>query len=50
MKMTTAYALAWISVAFCISIAIIATGKLWPLWLFILPANISFNTKTEEEY
>ncbi|WP_154657910.1 hypothetical protein [Fictibacillus gelatini] len=41
MKPTTAYALIWLSVAIPVSVGIIVTKSLVPLWALIIPGCIS---------
>lgn len=41
MKITTAYALAWIAISVAVTAGIIVTGSLMPLWTFLIPASIS---------
>ena len=42
MRATTAYAIAWMSVAAAASVGIITTESLMPLWAFLIPASISY--------
>ena len=42
MKMTTAYAMIWISVAIAVSVGIVVTGSLEGLWAFLIPAMITW--------
>lgn len=41
MKATTAYATIWLSVAAAVSVGIIVTGTLMPLWALIIPLMVS---------
>lgn len=41
MKATTAYALVWLGVGLTISVGMIVSGSLIPLWAFLFPAMIS---------
>jgi hypothetical protein len=45
MNIAIAYALIWISVSVAISVGILVTGSLMPLWAFVLPALISVSSK-----
>lgn len=47
MKMTTAYALAWISVAAGVSVAVYITKSAAPLWTFLIPACIGFSSESK---
>ncbi len=47
MKITTAYALIWIAVSVGVSVGIIVTKSLAPLWTFIIPALIRVNSEGE---
>lgn len=44
MKVTTAYALAWISVATTVSIGIVVSKSLIPMWFLLIPACISISS------
>lgn len=38
MKLTTMYAFIWFATAIAVSVAIIVTGKVTPLWAMFIPA------------
>jgi hypothetical protein len=48
MKFTTAYAIIWISCSIAISIGIIVSKSLMPLWAFLIPTLISVESKEGE--
>lgn len=43
MKLTTVYAMIWISVATAVSVGIIATGNLGALWALLIPAFVGLS-------
>lgn len=45
LNIKTMYFLVWLSVCITVSIGIIVTEKLTPMWFLLIPALISFNTK-----
>ncbi|MGG3890242.1 hypothetical protein [Metabacillus fastidiosus] len=44
MKMTTAYALAWLSTGIAVSVGIFVTGSAVPIWGMLIPACVSFKS------
>lgn len=47
MQVTTTYALIWISVSFAVSVAIVSTGSLVPLWALLIPTLINLSYKND---
>jgi hypothetical protein len=49
MKITTAYAFIWISVAIAISVGVYVSKSATPLWALLIPACISVSSGDKEE-
>lgn len=49
MKVTTAYALVWVSCAVAVSVGIVVTGSMAPLFALIIPACMSVSSGAQED-